>query len=351
MFEYIRFLTQCGESRTVIEIRTEEQNRLNAVIESVSFPLFECAYSLTAENGQEWLERVESLEMDGWKEIYLDSRADAEAESWEVAYKRKGETPRKVVGKGEYPDNWDEFLKIMDEIIPTAVPDQVNRVILEYQRMVPVSEKSEGIEQERSMLWDYREEMILDRYKETLTVRQIIDSGREIKKEYCMKEEIAGLIDKCMGILGEVGEVRREKDQNGPAFTLRIETGNGRNKTLSGRYDRLGLPENWEAFIREVSGYIRFYESYEDIFNPYIFRKGRKPGEYIICRVSYHEGGVLHDYLTDDEEIRIGDRVLVPAGKYNQEIPGKVEDIRYRTKEQLLQDNVQMKEVIRRLPD
>ena len=47
MLNYIRFSTRKGENKTLIEIRTAKDCRLDAVIESVSYPFFECAYSLT----------------------------------------------------------------------------------------------------------------------------------------------------------------------------------------------------------------------------------------------------------------------------------------------------------------
>ena len=53
MLNYIRFSTRKGENKTLIEIRTAKDCRLDAVIESVSYPFFECAYSLTAEHGEE----------------------------------------------------------------------------------------------------------------------------------------------------------------------------------------------------------------------------------------------------------------------------------------------------------
>lgn len=38
MLKYIRFSTRKGENKTLIEIRTGEDCRLDAVIESVSYP-------------------------------------------------------------------------------------------------------------------------------------------------------------------------------------------------------------------------------------------------------------------------------------------------------------------------
>ena len=88
MLKYIRFSTRKGENKTLIEIRTGEDCRLDAVIESVSYPFFECAYSLTAEHGEEWLLRIADLHMENWKEVYMpsDTMPDADAENWEVAY-------------------------------------------------------------------------------------------------------------------------------------------------------------------------------------------------------------------------------------------------------------------------
>ena len=111
MLNYIRFSTRKGENKTLIEIRTAKDCRLDAVIESVSYPFFECAYSLTAEHGEEWLLRIADLHMENWKEVYMPSDAipDEDDENWEVAYCEQGEKEKKSVGRGVYPDNWKEL--------------------------------------------------------------------------------------------------------------------------------------------------------------------------------------------------------------------------------------------------
>ena len=206
MLNYIRFSTRKGENKTLIEIRTAKDCRLDAVIESVSYPFFECAYSLTAEHGEEWLLRIADLHMENWKEVYMPSDAipDEDDENWEVAYCEQGEKEKKSVGRGVYPDNWKEFLKIMDEIVPTSIPGQINKITLEYQRNVRFTQKNEEGTQNETVNWDYKEEMILDRYEETLTIRQVIAPGRELTKEYHMRDEIPELMDKCMEYLGKL---------------------------------------------------------------------------------------------------------------------------------------------------
>ena len=66
-----------------------------------------------------------------------------------------------------YPDNWKEFLKIMDEIVPTSIPGQdFNKITLEYQRNVRFTQKMKRELKMKTVNWDYKEEMILDRYEE-----------------------------------------------------------------------------------------------------------------------------------------------------------------------------------------
>lgn len=68
------------------------------MIESVSYPFFECAYSLTAEHGEEWLLRIADLHMENWKEVYMpsDTMPDADAENWEVAYCEQDEKEKNL---------------------------------------------------------------------------------------------------------------------------------------------------------------------------------------------------------------------------------------------------------------
>lgn len=54
---------------------------------------------------------------------------------------RAGRERKKSVGRGVYPENWKEFLKIMDEIVPTSIPGQINKITLEYQRNVRFIQK------------------------------------------------------------------------------------------------------------------------------------------------------------------------------------------------------------------
>jgi hypothetical protein len=50
--------------------------------------------------------------------------------------------------------------------------------------------------------------------------------------------------------------------------------------------------------------------------------------KYIFCSVAFHEGGKTYYYLSDDKNLRIGDFVIVPVGKYNEEKTGRITEIK-----------------------
>lgn len=52
-------------------------------------------------------------------------------------------------------------------------------------------------------------------------------------------------------------------------------------------------------------------------------------GEYMVCWVSFEEGGKPYCYLSDDPSVQAGDEVVVPVGSYGKETFAKIERIAY----------------------
>ncbi|MDI6605076.1 MAG: ADP-ribosylglycohydrolase family protein [Thermoanaerobacteraceae bacterium] len=84
-------------------------------------------------------------------------------------------------------------------------------------------------------------------------------------------------------------------------------------------------PENWEALLALFGiEYDDEDDDYDDGEKP-----GRKPGEVIYCNVSFSEDGSTYYYQTEDESIKVGDRVIVPVGSDYAERIAIVEGIEY----------------------
>ena len=75
----------------------------------------------------------------------------------------------------------------------------------------------------------------------------------------------------------------------------------------------------------------------------------RKPGEVIYCKVSFSIGGGSYSYLTDDESISIGDKVVVPVGADHAERIGTVDAIDYYLPEEVPYPLDKVKKILRRI--
>ena len=100
-------------------------------------------------------------------------------------------------------------------------------------------------------------------------------------------------------------------------------------QVLEGSFDRNGLPETWPAFADRVTAFFRS-RTEGALINPALYRwRPREAGEYIYCSVVFQEGGKRYHYRTEDETLRIGDRVLVPVGPDNEPKPVTIVNIEY----------------------
>ena len=112
-------------------------------------------------------------------------------------------------------------------------------------------------------------------------------------------------------------------------YTITIEYKKNPRRTITGSYDKNGLPEDFVDFAETVFDFIRFY-GLGEILDPSVYGKAkRRKSEYIFCSVIFDEGYKSYYYLTEDDSIEIGDFALVPAGKDNHEAVVEVVNIEY----------------------
>ena len=71
-------------------------------------------------------------------------------------------------------------------------------------------------------------------------------------------------------------------------------------------------------------------------------------GEYIYCSVSFQPEGRTYYYRTDDDTLRPGDWVIVPAGAQNRETRVRVEEVEYFREDELPMPLERVKRVLRR---
>ncbi len=114
-------------------------------------------------------------------------------------------------------------------------------------------------------------------------------------------------------------------------------------------YDRRNLPYFFPIFIGNITE-ILLDSSIPDIIDPNIYGKIiRSESDYIYLSVEFSPDSKSYYYRTDDETIKVGDRVLVPFGNHGRETIAEVVNIEYFSYENLPLPLEETKIVIRKI--
>lgn len=248
----------------------------------------------------------------------------------------------------------------MDDLLVfdgNSKPDRINKITVDYHRVNKIKPGQKPKDAKwKFVTWDYSERLVIDRATETLEYIQNIGSGCKVTRKYEMEDAIASLLDnfdaeelftQIEGNFDDVIETPNETKD----YTITIEYKKNPIRTITGSFDKLGLPDDFEDFADTVFDFIRFY-GLGDILNPSVYGKmKRRQSDYIFCSVRFDEGYKTYYYLTDDDSIEVGDFVIVPAGKDNHEAVVEVVYIEYFDEEHVPLPVEKTKSIIRKCSD
>lgn len=230
----------------------------------------------------------------------------------------------------------------------------IDKITVDYHRITKMKIEGPNEEEAQTFEWGYREAIIIDRKSQSLEhIRKITDDWK-VYNIYQIKDKIDLILDRFNGkeLFSEVEGNPDDlvEDPNGrKEYNITIEYRKGPQKIIQGSYDKRGLPKDFENFAIRIFSFIKIYILGE-ILDPAIYGKiKRRKSEYIFCSVKFKEGYKSYYYLTDDDEIEVGDFVLVPAGKDNHEEVVKVVKIEYYTKENAPLAVKKTKKIIKKL--
>ena len=130
------------------------------------------------------------------------------------------------------------------------------------------------------------------------------------------------------GGISSTGRALRQRRNAPRECEVDILYASGARRTWRVPYERAALPEDWEEFLDDVCALIAPYGECE-LFDPSLRARGVRGGEYIYCSVSFQSGGRTYYYRTDDDTLRPGDWVIVPAGAQNRETRVRREEVEY----------------------
>lgn len=120
------------------------------------------------------------------------------------------------------------------------------------------------------------------------------------------------------------GQQLVEDPDDRTSYLITIAYQKGRDRLISGSYDRYGLPQDYAEFMRPIYTLLMEYGLGSMIYPEVYGKARRRAGEVIYCRVQFEQAGKTYYYRTQDDHIRVGDWVIVPTGRDDDPTAAKV---------------------------
>ncbi|OQA47712.1 MAG: hypothetical protein BWY46_01778 [Firmicutes bacterium ADurb.Bin300] len=267
---------------------------------------------------ERWLRSLEDIKIEKWRSNYCANSALRDVERWSVDYKREGKHCRHIKCVGSYPENWSSFLGLINTLSEITDSGRLDKVEFYYQNRIKGEKLMRLDAFLNSVYLDCFEKLALDRQSEKIIYTQSIPDELSTSNEYFLKGAAAEILDSCKGCFaGFTGSEQAEIPRGTPKLTAKLYYRNKPAETFSVMYNRRDLPENWSELIDMIYSCISYYLTSGELFDRKLYGTGVKEGEYIFCSVKFETQGESHYYLTNDDTIKVADRVLVMSDTEN----------------------------------
>ena len=182
--------------------------------------------------------------------------------------------------------------------------------------------------------------LIVNRLDETIEYYRNVFEGTQIAVKYHVEYYLQTLLEHvdARDLFYEVGRTSEEtrlEEEDCHNYEIIVEAEGMEPRIIEGRYCADELPEDYAYFINLIIKARDIYGGvWGDIFNAKLYKKRVTKGDGLIyCAVEFEEDGREYHYITDDDTIEEGDRVIVPVGKNNHEAEAIVVEKIYCTEE------------------
>lgn len=230
--------------------------------------------------------------------------------------------------------------------------DIIDRVVVDYHRITKINTKRAFDKEKKPFDWNYTEKLIIDRETKTIEHIQDVGLGCTVSKKYTSKNEIDDILDGLdIDSLLEKDIIEKEHfdlrfmPSEKRDYTIIVTLRNGGEKKISGTFDKKGLPYGWEDFAETVYSFVSFYGCGE-ILSPAVY--GKNYDDIILCYVKFKDGHKTYNYISDFDDIEIGDKVVVPVWDDDHETTAEVVKIEYIPRKEMTLPLEKIKHIIRK---
>lgn len=295
---------------------------------------------------EDWLEKMDQLDFSAWEDEYSSEGLVLDGIQWFLQVEEEGRPARRISGDNAYPEEWNEFLELLDEVVPEAgliSPHRVEKLALYFQH------RFQEYRRGRAYWVEYSESLVVERKTRKIRYLRQFSPEATITQEY----HLPGLITKLLDALDELLEDFSSSQAQGldtalPVMEVSIFRHDGQIDQAVFPYHRREVPEVWPALMEEIRVALSGLRRFGDIFDADLFNLGVKPGEYIYCSVYFEGSGKFYHYRTTDDTLRPGDQVMVPVGPENHLRRGTIRSVEYYEENEVPYPLAQTKFILRK---
>jgi len=216
--------------------------------------------------------------------------------------------------------------------------DVLERFVFKYHRVTKSTLEAPVSQVAENTIRKYSEQLDIDRKSKTIKLNRRVGSNCTIKGQYYIPGGVSELLDDLESMdfnraLRPFADAVMDPKET-RTFRLTLTYQNAGRKTISGYYDRDGLPLDWEGFAELLFSFISFY-GFSEMLSPDVHgARRRRKDDLMFLDVVFSEYGQEYCYLSNDETIQVGDRVEVPVGADNRMALAEVVKVAWLPKEE-----------------
>lgn len=305
-----------------------EDGRITARVDSTRYPDL-TDIQMDTQLSRQFMMALDRVGIQRWERSHVDPFGPG-GEVWTLTYRRPGEPDVVVEGDRAHPDNWEEFLKVVDMLVPQSAPRPIDLITLAVSRDVTVLD-GEG----HPLTQPYEQLLTIRRHPGSITVTRTEAGDHAYTLRLKLKRAVGHFLDSCALMFRRQLWMPSADATGAASFKLTVRRRGQPEDVWSGVYARNVLPPEWPVFMERFREFLGFYANPGEMFDEDAYGHGARPGELIYLTVHVGKLNRALSYRTEDDTIRSGDRVLVPLGKENHPVEGRVSSVGYYTPDEV----------------
>lgn len=240
-------------------------------------------------------------------------------------YMYEGKTLTEILRERTTLEELNGFAMRIDE------KSHVSSIDISFRQTVTEDAAEKVAEKYHLPMEDTTERLIISNRTHEIVYNRRVGNHKRVSLSFEMPEAVLDLLawyeEQPLFEPGEVNPKPVAEEDISRTYQITVLYSDKKSASYSGSFDKVGLPDNWANFISRVAAFFDT-ESLGEMFDARIFdRVPAKEDEVVFCGVEIL-GVVGVRYYRCDDDVCLGDIVVVPTPAKKQNLDGQVVEIR-----------------------